>query len=186
MSIAQTKCNKCSATKIFTKKSGLCRRCYDFSKGWNKFEFRQKAEYGTQKNHPLSKIYRKMLERCSEKSEYFSLYTKRGIKVCKRWTGADGFNNFVLDMGPREGSKSIDRIDNNKGYSPKNCRWATAKQQAQNRSSNRNYIINGEKLCLKAIAEKYGIKRETLTQRLNKGMSIELAVNTPVVSIKIK
>ncbi len=77
-----------------------------------------------------------MKVRCySQKYIHFDYYGGRGIKVCDRWLGFDGFAHFLADMGTRPIGKSIDRYPNKNGnYEPGNCRWATAKEQAQNRN----------------------------------------------------
>lgn len=66
-----------------------------------------------------------MKARClNAKNKYYYNYGGRGIKICKRWI--NGFENFIQDMGPKPSSKhSLERINNNRGYTPKNCKWAT-------------------------------------------------------------
>lgn len=66
-------------------------------------------------------------------------YGGRGITVCDRWIGLDGFRHFIEDMGLKpEAALSLDREDNDKGYSPDNCRWTTGNQQNQNRRQPNN------------------------------------------------
>lgn len=110
-----------------------------------------------------------MIARCNPiNAEDNPKYSGSGISVCQRWK--DSFENFLNDMGERPPRCTIDRIDPSGNYEPSNCRWATAKQQAQNRRNNVFTEINGEFLCLKDISEKYGIPSTTVYRRYNQGV----------------
>jgi hypothetical protein len=75
-----------------------------------------------------------MLGRClNPKAHNWKWYGARGITVCERWRGKDGFNRFFEDMGEPEPGMTLDRINNEGHYEPGNCKWSTMKEQAANR-----------------------------------------------------
>lgn len=113
----------------------------------------------------------KMKQRCyNESDEAFNHYGGRGIKICDEWmdveNGVLNFYNWAMSSGYEEGL-SIDRIDVNGNYEPKNCRWATMKEQGNNRRSNVIVCLDGENMTLKQASEKYNVNYSTLMYRLN-------------------
>jgi len=146
-------------------------------------------EIGTKtKTHGLTKTkefrtWAGMRERCRNKNnKTYADYGGRGITVCKRW---GKFENFLVDMGNAPTQKhTLERKNNDKGYSPSNCKWATWKEQGRNKSNNVNIEYKGETKCLFAWAEDYGIDPKRLWARLDRGWSFEKSVTTPVVLIR--
>lgn len=113
-----------------------------------------------------------MKSRCQNpKSRKYPDYGGRGITVCAKWQTFDG---FFEDMGDRPDDHSLERIDNNQGYSKENCTWATRSAQQRNRRVNR--LVGGR--CLTAVAEESGIQPETIRSRLRAGWSEERSCST--------
>jgi hypothetical protein len=95
------------------------------------------------------------------------------ITICPEWLGANGLQQFHKDMGDRPEGKTLDRIDNQLGYSKANCEWRTKVEQARNRSTNVIIVLDGEFACATAWAEKLGVKAGTLLSALKSGLSLQ-------------
>lgn len=124
---------------------------------------------------PIFNIWSMMKNRCTNPNcNRHQYYKDKGIKVCDRWLGANGFENFVHDMGERPSPKhSLDRIDNNGDYCPENCRWATYKEQSNNQTSNVILEHNGEKKTLAQWCDVYSFDYKLAHRRLHRGFEFE-------------
>jgi hypothetical protein len=119
------------------------------------------------REHKLYNTYDKMKSRCLyENDSNYHKYGARGISVCNRWLGYNGFWRFLDDMGERPEGMTLDRIDNNGDYTPENCRWANIETQNNNRRDNKKLTFNGKTMNLPQWARELGIKRSTLAQRI--------------------
>lgn len=119
-----------------------------------------------------------MKKRCfTIKNSHYKDYGGRGIKVCNRWLK---FENFLADMGEKPEGMSLDRINVNKNYSPKNCRWASDIQQANNKRNNLKY--KGETAA--EASRRLGSKNSCLVAgRIFNGWSKEKAFTIPAKKI---
>lgn len=166
-------CRECEKTfeVIFwkRKKQKFCsRECVN--KYWRELEFGE-IENGRIKHGMLEsrtyQTWRQMKNRCTYIwASSYKDYGGRGIKVSKSW---QSFKNFYKDMGIRPDGKTLDRINNNGDYSKTNCRWATMKEQSNNKRNNRKITHNGETLNVSQWAEKLSIPASRLFSRLNGG-----------------
>ena len=122
------------------------------------------------------KIWSAIKQRCyNEKHESYELYGGNGITMCVEWK--ESFETFYRDMGHRPSSvHSIDRKNNELGYSKENCRWATKTEQANNTRKNVFYSLNGVSRTLAAWCRELGINYVSVHSRLRLGMSFEEAI----------
>lgn len=120
---------------------------------------------------PEYRIWSGMRRRCNNRRDKsFRNYGGRGIKVCERW---GDFRLFLADMGFRPSSlHSIDRINNDGDYEPKNCRWASEEVQRSNTSRNKYLTRDGRTQTIRQWATELGLSKSTLRTRLQSGMSV--------------
>jgi hypothetical protein len=120
-----------------------------------------------------------MIDRCyNEKHPHYERYGGRGIVVCDRWRKS--FDAFLEDMGERPDNKTIDRINNDMGYDPGNCRWSTMQEQNRNKSNGTTLEHQGQSMSVTEWAEKLDIPRQVIFGRLKVGWTTERALTTPV------
>lgn len=128
------KCD-CGGTKVIrghTLRSGSSTSCGCFHKEQLATRSITHGHAKGRKHTRTYRAYNKMIERCYyQKSQNYPYYGGLGIKVCKRWK--DSFENFLEDMGECPKGLTLDRRNNWRGYSKNNCRWATKKEQSNNR-----------------------------------------------------
>ena len=130
---------------------------------------------------PTYTSWRNMVSRCTRPNATgFKHYQSRGITLCERWLV---FENFLADMGERPENTTLDRKDNNGNYEPGNCRWATKREQGNNRITNHAIEYRGHTFTLIELARKTGVDKEVLRARLIRSnrWTVEDAVNTPVL-----
>lgn len=133
-------------------------------------------QYCRYKDNKISRLYRiwlSMRQRCNyPKHKYYKHYGGRGIKVCDEWQNDyDAFAEWATRNGYSD-TMSIDRIDNNKGYSPDNCRWIYYKDQPKNRRTNHRVVINGKEMNVSDASRLYGIPVSTICMRDKRGFDI--------------
>lgn len=118
-----------------------------------------------------------MKTRCLNKnSRLYKNYGGRGIKICERWLESNGigFINFIADMGPRPSlSYSLERVNNNGGYNPGNCKWATNSEQANNKRTNKRIIYGGESFTVAQFSRKVNLIPSNVARSLRLGYSPE-------------
>lgn len=132
---------------------------------------------------PTHHVWREMRNRCTNpKNRAYANYGGRGITVCSEWSD---FARFVEDMGLRPEGHQLDRIDNNSGYSPTNCRWVLQQENLNNKRTNRILEFRGERLTIAQWAHALGFSYRTLNNRINRGWPVERAL-TEAIGFSLK
>lgn len=151
-----------------TRSQNPSRSCFPCSQ-------RQHGMEGT----PEYVVWQKMKQRCyNPNCKDFPRYGQRGITVSNDWMQ---FSAFFSDMGKRPSPKhTLERKDNDLGYSKENCKWATWAEQSRNKRSNRLITAFGKTQCLADWAIESELRYKTLQSRIRKGWSIERALTEPV------
>lgn len=139
------------------------------------------------KKERLYGIWHGIKDRCNNiNSPQYPRYGGRGITVCEEWqNNYESFREWAISTGYDPSAKkydcTLDRIDNNKGYSPDNCEWRNMKAQSNNRSTNHIIEYDGQSHTIQEWAEIIGINSDTLLKRIdNYGWTVERAITTPV------
>lgn len=147
-----------------------CRGMRLFTSARRKHGMTDSVEYQTWGN---------MKDRCGNPSnKSYQDYGARGITVCDKWI--NDFAAFFADMGPRPSPQhTIERVNNDKGYSPDNCVWATKQVQKNNTRRNRRLTFNGETLTITEWSRRLGGHHRTVAWRLKRGWSLERALTEP-------
>ncbi len=132
-------------------------------------------------NTRLYEIWIDMKKRCHNINHWaYSRYGERGIAVCKEWQIFEPFYKWAIANGYSD-NLSIDRIDNDGNYEPSNCRWASRKVQANNKSNNVRYKYEDNNYTISELSDMFGISYQTLRSRIeNYGWSVEKALTTHV------
>ena len=176
---------ECRCGKVFTADLADVKRKRIQSCGCYNLQRVQETHtrHGQSKRGQVSKeynTYAAMLSRCyNPNNKKYVDYGGRGILVCSKWL--QSFENFYADMGSKPTPEyTIDRVDNDAGYSPENCRWATQSEQCRNRRSNRMIEYKGELKTLIDWSETVEIEWKVLDDRLRRKWPIERAFTETV------
>ena len=171
-------CAICGARVL--KNSKMCRRCDRARRRVEMSENPLRLRHGFSKR-PEHYIWQSMVQRCTNpKAQQYEDYGGRGIKVCARWML---FDNFLADMGQRPEGKhpsgramyTLERKKTDGDYTPKNCVWATYKDQSRNRRKGRIVSYRGKSQPLAVWVEEFGLDYKIVHQRLSRGWSVSKA-----------
>jgi len=160
-------CGRATFVRGYNLRQGLTKSCGCYNREVTTALRKSEKTHGMSSS-PIYRSWRSMIDRCENpRSPDYKRYGGRGISVCRRWRKS--FENFYADMGDRPSNKTIDRLDLDKGYEPANCRWATRKEQANNKRSCVLICCFGRTQNVAQWAEELGVSHSTILNRLRRG-----------------
>ena len=173
---------RCSCGNITSVHARALRSCFTRSCGCLRKEVSaaRKTSHGMT-GSPGYGIWSNMRRRCFDhKTQDFKDYGGRGITVCDRWLGRNGFANFIADMGSPPPGMTLDRRNVNGDYEPGNCRWATQRTQQNNRRNNVRLPFRGRAMTIREIFEEAEppVNFETFRLRIKRGWDLQRAVSS--------
>lgn len=138
-------------------------------------------------NTRIYKIWKDMNKRCNNPNHWANKYYRsKNISVCDEWKkDFKSFYEWSMNNGYSD-NLTIDRIDVNGNYDPNNCRWATMKQQCNNKTNNKRYFYKGRSYTISELSDLSGLKYGTLALRLRNGWDIETAMTKPLMKGVVK
>lgn len=173
-------CGKITKVSTTSLRNGKTKSCGCYAKDQSKARTTGKVHHNYRHgmcNHPAYNCWSDARKRVlGLRKKDAKNYIDRGISMCDRWLNS--FENFVADMGDRPPGTTLERMDNNLGYSPENCCWATRTQQARNRRNLVPIDVDGVSKIASIWSEETGVKACTITDRIKRGWPPKEAVFT--------
>lgn len=159
--------------------------CGCFRREFSATQHRTHGQAGKGRRSPEYTVWALMIQRCEDVNVLcYPRYGGRGITVCQRWR--DSFEDFLADMGPRPAGLTIERVDNDKGYEPGNCVWATPMEQAQNTRNVQHVMVLGEDLSVSAAARRLQVPAHRINNPVRRlGMTHQAAVDMVIRQIRM-
>ncbi|NCU42724.1 MAG: AP2 domain-containing protein [Candidatus Moranbacteria bacterium] len=171
--LCECECGEKIITELASLRNGSTKSCGCFKRDLT-IQRNKKGTHCMSRSRTYTSWY-SMKTRCFNKNH--EAYSRYNGKLNDRWLK---FENFYEDMGERPRGMSLDRIDNSKGYSKENCRWATAKEQNNNKKNNKKLIYNGIIYNMSQLIQKIKMNRSTFEARIRRGWTVSDAVEKEI------
>jgi len=170
--MSEKACQQCGKTFAMVPHGGQKRYCSGTCRVAAFYKRNPDWKRGVVAGMPEYQSWRMMIQRCTNpKRKGYQHYGGRGITVCDRWRHS--FEAFLSDVGERPPETELDRIDNDGNYEPGNCRWASASENSNNKSTNLLIEYDGRIQTATEWARETGVSRQVIRSRLAAGWPLD-------------